>query len=129
VRWLYRDVLPPGDGADWAIFALVAVGTPVLIGLLDAEVVAGYLLLACRFGINMNEVFAGQSIEDHKGFLRMHIDSAGTLTVYPIRLDRVCRQWRADPDGVPTAPWLVPAEPLTPELIEPPISIPHGVLD
>jgi hypothetical protein len=123
VRWLYRDVLPNGVAADWLIFLIVVVCTPLLIGFLDAEIVALYLLIASRYGINTNEVFAGQSLEDHKGFLRLHIDRDGTLTVYPIALPRICRKWRADPAGAPTDPWLVPEQPLKPELIEEPVRI------
>jgi chromate transport protein ChrA len=117
-RLLYKNVLPDGLAADWLIFVIVLVATPVLIGFLDAEIVALYLLIASRFGINSNEVFAGQSLEDHKGFLRLHIDREGTLTVYPIKLPRVCRRWRPAPDGAATDPWLVPVDPLEPELIE-----------
>jgi hypothetical protein len=125
VRWLYRDVLPHGLAADWLIFVIVAVATPLVIGFLDAEIVALYLLVVNRFGINANEVFAGQSLEDHKGFLRMHIGRDGLLTIYPIRVPRVCRRWRPDPAGAPTDPWLAPEEPLEPELIESPVRIPH----
>ncbi|MGH3762144.1 metallophosphoesterase [Actinophytocola sp.] len=126
VRWLYRDVLPDGTAADWLIFVIVVVATPLLIGFLDSEIVALYLLIASRFGINSNEVFAAQSLEDHKGFLRLHIDREGTLTVHPITLPRVCRRWRADPGGAPTDPWLVPEEELAPTLIESPIRIPRA---
>jgi hypothetical protein len=121
VFWLDRTVLPAV-----AILAVVAIGTPVVIGFLDAELVAVYLLVASRFGINLNEVFAGQSIEDDKGFLRMHIGADGTLTVYPLKLPTVCRRWRVDPDGAPGDPWLRPdGTRLSPELIEPPITIPR----
>ncbi len=125
VRWLYRDVLPDGTTADWVISAIVAVGTPLVIGFVDAEVVAVYLLIVNRFGINTNEVFAGQSLEDHKGFLRLHIDTQGTLTIHPITVPRVCRRWEANPTGAPTDPWLRPQEPLDPQLIEDPIRVPH----
>ncbi|HEX2133165.1 MAG TPA: metallophosphoesterase [Actinophytocola sp.] len=125
LRWLYRDVLPAGAAGDWLLFAIVAVGTPVLVGFLDAQVVALYLLIASRFGINSNEAFAGQGIEDHKGFLRLHIAPDGTLTVYPVKLARICRHWRPNPDGAPTDPWLLPEEDLHPELIEAPIRVPH----
>lgn len=124
VRWLYRDVLPDGVAADWLIFVIVVVGTPVVIGFVDAEVVALYLLIASRFGINSNEVFAGQSLEDHKGFLRVRIARDG-LTVYPISLPEVCRKWRPNPDGAATDPWLLPEQELRPALIEEPIRIPH----
>jgi hypothetical protein len=125
IRWLYHDVLPDGNAADWLIFLIVALGTPVVIGFVDAEVVALYLLVASRFGTNLNEVMAGQSIEDHKGFLRLHIGRDGTLTIYPVKVDRVCRSWKADPGGAPADPWLTPAEPLRAELIEPPVRVPR----
>jgi hypothetical protein len=118
-------VLPDGVASDWLAFLIAAVGTPVVIGFVDAEVVALYLLVASRFGINLNEVMAGQSIEDHKGFLRMRIDRSGTLTIYPVKLDRICREWRTDPNGAPTDPWLQPEQPLTPALVETPIRVPH----
>ncbi|PXY19678.1 metallophosphoesterase family protein [Prauserella muralis] len=124
IRWLSGQ-LPDGAGSDWLVFAVVALGTPLVVGFVDAELVALYLLLASRAGINSNEVFAGQGIEDHKGFLRLHIDAEGTLTVYPIKLRSVCRRWRADPDGAPDDPWLLPSVALDPELIEAPVRIPR----
>ncbi|TDV48906.1 hypothetical protein CLV71_108267 [Actinophytocola oryzae] len=125
IRWLYHDVLPDGPANDWLVFLVAAVGTPVVVGFLDAELVALYLLVASGLGINVNEVMAGQSIEDHKGFLRLRIARDGTLTVYPVKIDRVCRAWRPNPNGGPADPWLLPAEPLRAALIEPPIRIPR----
>jgi hypothetical protein len=125
IRWLYHDVLPDGTAGDWLAFLIAAVGTPVLIGFVDAEVVALYLLVASQVGINLNEVMAGQSIEDHKGFLRLRINKDG-LTIYPVKLDKTCREWTPNPTGAPTDPWLHPNQPLTPELIEPPINIPRA---
>jgi hypothetical protein len=126
VRWLYRDALPGGVTADWLIFVIGVVVTPVVIGFVDAEIVALYLLIASRFGINSNEVFAGQSLEDHKGFLRLHIDRDGVLWVHPVKLPRVCRRWQPDPGGAAGAPWLVPGEPLEAEMIEEPIRVPRA---
>ncbi|MGQ0837463.1 metallophosphoesterase family protein [Actinokineospora sp.] len=126
VIWLYTDVLPGGAVRDWSTLVIVLGGTPLLIGFLDAELVAGYLMIASRYGINLNEVMAGQSIEDHKGFLRLRIDPAGDLTIYPVKLARVCRAWRPDPGGAPHEPWLRPdGEVLAPELIEDPIVVPR----
>jgi hypothetical protein len=125
IRWLYHHVLPKGAPGDWLVFLIAAVGTTIVIGFLDAEVVALYLLVASRFGININEVMAAQSIEDHKGFLRMHITRDGDLTIYPVKVDRICREWRTNPDGFATEPWLLPEQPLKAELIEAPIHIPH----
>ena len=72
---------------DWAwplpVAAAAVVYGPV-IGFLAAELVAAYLLVAGAFGVNVNELFAGQGIEDSKAFLRMRIDPDGTLTIYPV---------------------------------------------
>jgi hypothetical protein len=112
---------------DWpwplpAVAAVVVYG-PV-IGFLATELVAAYLLVAGAFGVNVNELFAGQGIEDAKAFLRMRIDPDGTLTIYPVAVDRVARHWRINPDTSPESPWLVPDGPLTPRLAEPPVVLP-----
>ncbi|MDP9934561.1 hypothetical protein J2T11_000901 [Paenarthrobacter nicotinovorans] len=39
---------------------------------------------------------SGQAIEDHKGFLRLHLAADGTLTVYPLAVDTICRDWRLE---------------------------------
>jgi hypothetical protein len=120
-------LLPNGIGSDLLVFLIVAVGTPLALGFLDAELVAIYLLIASRFGINLNEAFAGQSIEDYKGFMRLHIDRDGTLTIYPVKLPTVCRRWRLDPEGTVSDPWLRPdGQDLRPELIEEPVRIPRN---
>ncbi|WFE61669.1 metallophosphoesterase [Micromonospora sp. WMMD712] len=109
---------------DWPWPLPVAAAAVVygpLIGLLATELVAAYLLVAGAFGVNVNELFAGQGIEDAKAFLRMRIDPDGTLTIYPIAVDRVSRAWRLNPDDSPTASWLAPKDPLTPRLAEPPV--------
>ncbi|WP_438941462.1 metallophosphoesterase family protein, partial [Micromonospora deserti] len=96
---------------DWpwplpALAAVVLYG-PVS-GLVASQLVAGYLLVAGAFGVNLNELFAGQGIEDSKGFLRLRIDPDGTLTIYPIAVDRVARGWRVNPDQSPESSWLTP---------------------
>ena len=124
VIWMYRTVWPAGFDPELATLIVVFVGTPLLIGFLDAELVAIYLMLASKLDINLNEVMAGQSIEDHKGFMRMHVGADGSLTIYPVKLPTVSRAWRAVPDGAPDTPWLVPDGPaLEPELIEAPIRL------
>lgn len=118
--WLWLQL--PLDSWVWPLPAVVAVlfYTPVA-GLLSAELAAAYLLVASAFGVNLNELFAGQGIEDAKGFLRLRIDPDGSLTVYPIAVDRISRRWQARPDGAPSDPWLVPEQPLPVRLAEPPI--------
>ncbi len=100
-----------------------AVGFGPLIGFVATQVVASYLLVASWFGVNVNELFAGQGIEDAKSFLRMHVAADGTLTVYPVAVDRISRKWAAAPDGPPDSPWLRPTERLAVRLIEPPITL------
>lgn len=114
------------SAADWITVAVTLVVTPVVVGFVDAELVAAYLLIAGKFGFNMNELFAGQSIEDYKGFLRLHINSNGDLTIYPLKVPKVCHTWKAAPDAAPETPWLIPTRgTLHTSLIEPPISVPR----
>lgn len=115
---------------DWAwplpLLVALALYLPVA-GLVSSQLVAAYLLLAGRFDVNLNELFAAQGIIDHKSFLRLHIATDGSLTIYPIAVDRVCRRWRPDPDaGRPDAPWIVPATPKDGpryRLAEPPVRV------
>ncbi|MDM4722163.1 metallophosphoesterase [Micromonospora sp. WMMA1363] len=111
---------------DWP-WPLPAVAAVVLYGpvsgLVASQLVAAYLLVASVFGVNVNELFAGQGIQDSKAFLRLRIDPAGTLTIYAIGIDRVARAWRINPDRSPVSSWLAPATPLIPRLVEPPVTI------
>jgi hypothetical protein len=93
------------------------------ISLIGSELVAGYLLVAGAFRVNLNELFAGQGIDDAKSFLRLHIARDGSLTVYPVAVDKICRKWTPDPDAPAGRPWLRPAQPLRPRLAEPPIAV------
>jgi hypothetical protein len=101
---------------DWP-WPMPAVAAAVLYlpvaGLVASQVVSLYLLVAGMFGVNVNELFAGQLIEDAKSFLRLHIARDGKLTVHPVAVDRVSRRWRANPDAPPHAPWLEPEDELT----------------
>jgi hypothetical protein len=116
--------LLPFDTLGWPlpIIAATALYGPIL-ALAAAEVVALYLLIASRFGVNLNELFAGQGIQGYKGFLRLHIAKDGALTIYPIGIDSANKRWRAAPSAPPTAPWIEPVKPLRPHLIEPPIQL------
>jgi hypothetical protein len=110
--------LPEG----WVRWAGVA-GVFVVAGFLAAELTGVYLLLAGFRRANLNELFAAQSLVDHKGFVRLHLGPDGALRVYPVGLETVCRRWRADPGGAPVDPWLVPLDPLEPRLIEEPFTV------
>lgn len=100
----------------WLVYLPVA-------GVASALLCAIYLLVAASFGVNARELFTVQAIEDAKSFLRLHIGRDGTLTVYPIAVNRVSRRWRADPQGAAGASWLVPEDPVRLGLIEPPLVV------
>jgi hypothetical protein len=112
---------------DWPLPLLAAVLLYLpAAGLVGSQLVAAYLLVASVFQINVNELFAAQGIDDYKSFLRLHITRDGSLTIYPIGVDRICRRWRADPDSPrPDASWIVPATPdsLRVRLAEPPVTV------
>jgi hypothetical protein len=108
------------DRPFWVVLVAVIVGG-ALGGLLAAELLAGWLLFASSRGVNVNEAFAAQSIEDFKGFVRMRIDTDGVLTVFPIGLRRSVREWKVSDDGSR----LLPVDPdrLRVRLIEPPVEV------
>ncbi|MGI5211607.1 metallophosphoesterase family protein [Plantactinospora sp. CA-290183] len=115
--------LPFWDAA-WpmpAVAAAVVYG-PVA-GFVASQLVALYLLVAGAFGVNLNELFAGQGIEDAKSFVRFHIAADGTLTGYPVAVDRISRRWRAEPDGAPDDAWLSPEQAPRFRLAEAPFTI------
>jgi uncharacterized protein YqgC (DUF456 family) len=103
----------------------VALVVGVLGALIGPVVLALYLLVADQVSrVNTNELFAAQRIEDWKCFLRLHIDTGGDLTIYPIAIDRVARRWHAVAEAATRqGPWLVPDEPIATRLIEPPIVV------
>ncbi|OJF13871.1 metallophosphoesterase [Couchioplanes caeruleus] len=94
-----------------------------VIALLATQLLTLYLLIASLFDVNVNELFAGQGIEDSKSFLRMHIAADGTLTIHPLGVDKICHRWKADPHGAPDSSWLHPVTSLRACAIEPPIVV------
>ncbi|MEO3923922.1 metallophosphoesterase [Micromonosporaceae bacterium B7E4] len=120
--WLWLQLFFHAWPWPLPVVAAAVVYGPIA-GLVASQLTALYLLVAGSFGVNLNELFAGQGIEDAKSFLRLHIAADGTLTVYPVAVDRICRRWRADPDGAPDAAWLTPGQPLPFRLAEPPFTL------
>ena len=64
-------------------------------GFLFGSVLVGlYLLMALNvFGAHVTESFSSFRCQDYKNFLRLRIDRHGTLTVYPIGIEKVPRRW------------------------------------
>jgi hypothetical protein len=119
-------VVPPG-ARWWAVVLLCSLGAAVVGATLGSEAFAASVLLA-RSGEAFGWQMSGQAVEDGKGFVRMHIDADGLLTLYPLVVDEVCHDWALDPDPAThpeaTTRRPVPARSLpVPRLIEPPIEI------
>ncbi len=105
---------------------LAFLGLVWLLGAVSGMVgMAGYLWATGCLGLHNTEAYAPLHHQDQKHFLRMHIDAAGSLTIYPIAIERVGRKWRLCPDAPDHAPWFAPeGAALEPHLIEEPIRIP-----
>ena len=103
-----------------AFFGFVA----LLGGVCGTVGMSAYLWATNCLGFQGNEAYAPLHHKDLKNFLRMHIDSEGALTVFPVGVERVGRKWRLTPDAPAHAPWFEPEGP-EPEaaLIEGPIRI------
>ena len=121
-----------GWGASWLLAGwamplalhLLAISALVFAGgwLVGSLILGGYLYVSLNgFGRHGNEAFSALAIPDWKNFLRLHIDPAGALCIYPIGIDRVPRRWRTASDGrvIGDDPAATAAR-----LIEPPIVVP-----
>jgi hypothetical protein len=75
------------------------------------------------FGRHDNEAFSALKIQDFKNFLRLHIDKQGTLTIYPIKIEKVSRKWRERNVDDKDSAFIIPDGGSEPELIEEPIVI------
>lgn len=106
------------------VFVGWVVVSAALAGLASATVFGLYLWFAGNYlPKQLNDAFAALAIEDYKNFIRLHIDRAGRLILYPVGLRKVPRAWELSADGSAEAPFIVHQreESLDPELIEPPL--------
>jgi hypothetical protein len=136
---------------DWSAWVFVWTAEPMvyaLITLVGALVggllMALYMLLAnLLYGGHDQEVLSCQGIEDYKCFTRIHIRKDGSAALYPIKLEKVAREWKPAQGAkvisdehsglyartvrltVPanTRRIFEPATPLAPQLIEPPVPL------
>ncbi len=107
----------------WSLIAFLAM-VGVLGGIAGTVGLSGYLWATNCLGLHGNEGYAPLHHQDLKHFLRLHIEADGSLTVYPIGVNRIGRKWILCPDAPAHAPWFAPhgSEP-QPHLIEKPITI------
>jgi hypothetical protein len=94
------------------IWALGVVVLLVVGGLIGATIFGAFLLAIHRVrGVkawqNANQIFTGQSIPDYKNLVRMCFAADGSVTLYPLGVDRVGRAWDYTPDRAP-APKFTP---------------------
>jgi hypothetical protein len=117
--------LSSAGGLDGAWSLLAFLGLVWLLGGISGMVgMAGYLWATGCLGLHGTEAYAPLHHQDLKHFLRLHIQADGTLTLYPIGIDRVGRTWTLRPDAPAHAPWFAPDGPEPePHLIEQPITI------
>jgi len=88
-------------------------------------VVGFYLWISVNvFLAHSNEAFGSLALPDWKNFLRLRIDPDGSLTIFPVGVERVPRKWKKTHAG-PYAPAYEPDDPRAtdPQLIEEPLRI------
>jgi hypothetical protein len=93
--------------------------------LLGPFVTGFYLWISVNgFLAHSNEAFGSLALPDWKNFLRLRIDPDGSLTVYPVGVERVPRKWKKTHAG-PYAPAYEADDPKAtePRLIEEPIKV------
>jgi hypothetical protein len=120
---------------DWSMrFPLLVAALTALVASLPGAWLLGLYLAVCDwvFGTHRplfgdpldrhaNEAFACQGIADWKNFLRLHIGPEGTLTIFPVGVERVARrkELRLNTTGAPGDPFFLAPESLEARLIEP----------
>ena len=103
VLWLVIELV---GGGPWAIVpvalaALVAAGAAFGATLFGAVLLAIHAIRGEKAQEAANQVFTGQSIADHKSFVRMHFAADGSLTLYPLGVDEIGRDWTHTPHRAP----------------------------
>ncbi len=120
-------LFPASEAPVWARVLVFSILMSVGAGLLSATVVGVYLWLVHHppFKLHLNEVFASQSYQDYKNFLRFRVNSEG-ITLYPIGIKRVIKKWNLNPNAKDGEPWFEPAKGdlKIAHLIEGPIDLP-----
>ncbi|MFI2370726.1 hypothetical protein [Streptomyces sp. NPDC018833] len=114
----------PASWDRWVVL-FVCLAIAAVLGAVVGSGVFAVWVLSATGGEVAEWQMAGQSIEDHKGFLRLHIAPGGDLTVYPLVLEAICREWdlRDHPSGGKRP---VPGRKPAVRLIEDPVVISRG---
>ncbi|MDP2711095.1 MAG: hypothetical protein Q8O56_07735 [Solirubrobacteraceae bacterium] len=109
VLWTGIQIAGDHPLAIWAVglVALGAAGAALGATVFGAALLAIHKVRGDKAYANANQVFTGQSIEDYKNLVRMRFAADGSLTLYPLGVDRVGRDWDYTPDAAP-APTFAP---------------------
>lgn len=113
------------EAADSSIWRVLLAGFAILLsgGIVGSFIMGLYLLISLNvFGVHHNEAFSALKIEDYKNFLRLKISETGDLTIFPIGVERVNKNWTSYDRSI--VPHIEPVEPCKidkPFLIESPI--------
>jgi hypothetical protein len=114
----------------WLWLALLLVEAGVIGGLVGSFLFGLNLLVTCAcFDLNCNDAFSAMRLDSHRHFLRIRIKD-NEVTIYAVGLDKVPSrvQWQGNPKWAPdnpAEPAYLPAQPLSPHLIERPVVV-HG---
>jgi hypothetical protein len=96
VLWIVVAVL--GEHSFWiwvvALVVLFAAGFVLGATVFGAVLLAIHRTRGVKAWEAANQVFTGQSIPDYKNLLRMRFGRDGSLTIYPLGVERACRAWR-----------------------------------
>jgi hypothetical protein len=94
----WRQRIPwPASFAFFMDFRILAALVLIFLSgfVLGTFIMGLYLLISLNvFGRHGNEAFSSLADEDWKNFLRLQIDENGNLTIYPIGIRRVPRDWK-----------------------------------
>jgi hypothetical protein len=103
VLWLVLKLVGDAPLTIWflAIVALAAAGAAIGATVFGAFLLAIHKVRGVKAWENANQVFTGQSIPDYKNLVRMRFAADGSLTLYPLGVDRVGRDWDYTPDRAP----------------------------
>lgn len=113
LRW--EVPIPPAASTLYNVIWFLSVLAVTGVGgyIIGSFIMGVYLYISLHyFGRHSNEAFSALKIEDYKNFLRMHIDKNGALTIYPIKIEKVPRNWSDEGD------YFKPSDGTPPELIE-----------
>jgi len=100
--WFMATRKPPelGYDTDEIITAAFMVGSILLSGFTGSLIMGFYLWFTnCFLDIHMNESFSSLSQQHYKNFLRIHITPEGTVSIYPIGIEKVVTEWKQHDDG------------------------------